>query len=340
MVDTPDTFDVRQKMSRRERLNLAQKRITNVLGRHGIACQRTLEQKISDAGPYGQRIDPHVVTNAIKALIEEEKVIRQYHSDVPWYHLPEITGNILKDRLEEQLPVYQSLQGGDLGKRIGQSLEIAIFRSLTKQNNFSNWFGDFPYLENHDDSRMYKKEEPPQAIGGKRLSGKQRLDFLIIDQKVGSVAIEAKNVRPWLYPDSSEIKDLLSKAVALDSVPVLIARRYHFTTFKDLSPCGVIFHETFNQLMPQADQELADKARDKWNLGYHDIRVGNEPDKRLFKFIGTDLPNILPEARNKFEKHKDLLEAFGKGDITKDTLATHVRRIKGGQGDDQNELSL
>ena len=30
---------------------------------HGVATDRTLEQKISDAGPFDQRIDPHVLTD-------------------------------------------------------------------------------------------------------------------------------------------------------------------------------------------------------------------------------------------------------------------------------------
>ena len=39
-----------------------------------------------------------------------------------------------------------------------------------------------------------------------------------------------------------------------------------------------------------------DRAEIQSLLGYHDIRTGNRPDARLLKFIGTDLPNIFPEA--------------------------------------------
>lgn len=59
-----------------------------------------------------------------------------------------------------------------------------------------------------------------------------------------------------------------------------------------------------------ADQEIADQARDKNLLGYHDIRLGNEADPRLTRFIHENLPTILPEARARFEDYKDLLEAY------------------------------
>ena len=58
--------DVRIRVSRRTRADrelLAAKRLRNVLRVHGVATDRTLEQKISDAGPFDQRIDPHVLTD-------------------------------------------------------------------------------------------------------------------------------------------------------------------------------------------------------------------------------------------------------------------------------------
>ena len=44
-------------MSRKQREDLAATRIMRVLSSLTMANQRTLEQKISDAGPYNQRID-------------------------------------------------------------------------------------------------------------------------------------------------------------------------------------------------------------------------------------------------------------------------------------------
>ena len=154
-------------------------------------------------------------------------------------------------------------------------------------------------------------------------------------QGSGWAGIEAKNVREWLYPDREEITDLLRKAIALDCVPILIARRLPFVTFKVLSACGVVFHQNYNQLLPEAARDLAEKAKDKRLLGYHDIRVGNQPDDRLIKFVTTTLPQILPQARERFDEYKDLLDEFA-GSMSYEEFAARVRRRSDGVDEDKD----
>ena len=124
------------------------------------------------------------------------------------------------------------------------------------------------------------------------------------------------------------------KALALDAVPILIARRIPFVTFHLLSPCGVLFHETYNQLYPEADAELATQARDKRLLGYHDIRVGNQPDARLRRFIIEHLPRLLPAAQEQFETYRDLLEGYVEGEHSYEAFAARVRRRQDGEPED------
>ena len=182
----------------------------------------------------------------------------------------------------------------------------------------------------------YSKEEPPLSLSGRRLPGKKRLDFICVHPECGGVAVEAKNVRPWLYPNEDEVVDLIAKAVALDSVPVLIARRIPFVTSKLLLPCGVVMHQTYNQLYPAADHHLAEKARDRRLLGYHDIRVGNQPDARLVKFIGSNLPRVLPGARERFDRYKDLLADFGDRTVPYKEFTARVRRRSQGTDEDSD----
>ena len=293
-------------MNDTERREIARKRLIRVLGDHGIASARTLEQKISDAGPNPMRIDPHILTEERNALVKDGRLKKRTKHNAPWFHLAETPAETLERRLGEQALVFKGLQHGGTGKRIGQSLEIAIYRALLDQEALDH-FGGFPDLGDHGDDRLYTKEEPPGAMSGRRLPGNQRLDFLVRHPVAGWAGIEAKNVREWLYPDRPEIKELLGKAVAFDCVPVLIARRIHYVTFRLFSACGVVVHQTYNQLLPEADRDLADRARHKKLLGYHDIRVGNQPDARLRKFIGGNLPKILPEAREKFDAYHYLL---------------------------------
>ena len=317
-----------------ERQKLARKRLVSILTRHKVANARTLEQKIADAGPLNQRINPHILTKAREALIEEEQIKKTTESNAAWYYLADTPRRTVKQRLEEQLPIFQGLHVGGLGKRVGQCFEIAIYKALLGQNTLDH-LGRFRDLEEHDDSRLYSKEEPPQSISGNSLSGYQRLDFLIHHKEAGWAGIEAKNIREWLYPSRREIKDLLGKAVALDCVPILIARRFPFVAFKILSACGVVFHQNYNQLLPETSHELAEKAKDKRLLGYHDIRVGNQPDGRLIKFITTNLPQKLPQARKRFEEYKDLLEDFAEGMRYKE-FAARVRRRSEGVDEDRD----
>ena len=144
----------------------------------------------------------------------------------------------------------------------------------------------------------------------------------------------SENTREWIYPNRSEIKELLTKAITLDCVPVLIARRIHFVTVKLLSTCGVITHQNYNQLYPKSNNELADRARHRNLLGFHDIRVGNEPDGRLVKFVETNLPAILPKMRKRFDEFKDLLEGFADSNMEYDEFAARVRRRADGTNED------
>jgi hypothetical protein len=232
--------------------------------------------------------------------------------------------------------VYEAIRNEAFKKRLGQTLEIAIFRTLEGQNAFEDFLGSFLDLNEHDDSKPYIKEEPPRRLGKRDIEGDRRLDFLVRHPTAGWAGIEAKNNREWIYPNRKEVIDLLSKCVALDVVPVLIARRIHFSTFVVLNTCGVILHQTYNQLFPTADAALADQAKHKTNLGYHDIRTGNVPDARLIEFISNNLAAVLPEQRKKFDEYKDLVEDFAYGYMDYPQFAARVRRRREGINEDSD----
>ena len=315
--------------------DITRKRLHRILSTHGVAVARTLEQKISDAGPYNQRIDPHILTPIRNKLVSEGVLKRITKANAPWFFLASTPFNVVETRLREQLPVYQQYQHGSFTGRMGQTLEIAIYRALLSQSNLHH-FGSFSDLEAHDDGKMYSKEEPPLTLSGRRLPGNQRLDFLISHQSAGWAGIEAKNVREWLYPDRDEIKDLINKCVLLDCIPVLIARRIPFVTSKLLRMCGCIVHEQYNQLLPSHDKTLASQAKHKDLLGYHDIRVGNHPDSRLTKFVSTNLPLLLPKVRPLFDEYKDLLASFGDRSMVYKEFAGRVRRRSEGLPEDSD----
>ena len=315
------------------RLSLAAKRLIAILRTHSIATARTLEQKISDAGPTNQRIDPHVLTVARKALLDDGTVAFQSDGPTRWYYLTATPKADVDARFAELRPIHRRLQEQPFLVRMGQSLEIAVYRSLLTAPKLP-FFGAYTDLDDHDDSTPYSKDEPPSALSGKRIPGAKKLDFLLLHNKAGAAGIEVKNLREWMYPDRDEVRALLAKCCSIEAVPVLIARRIPFVTFAVLNQCGVVIHQTYRQRFPRADDGLATLARDKRLLAYHDVLVGNESDRRLDRFLSTNLPKVLPRARKKFDQYHDLLRAYGSGSLGYKEFAARAGRRTRGENED------
>ncbi|WP_246251967.1 hypothetical protein [Allomesorhizobium camelthorni] len=316
-------------------LGIAKTRLVSVIGTHGIAVARTIEQKIAVAGPYNQRVNPHLITAARNYLVKAGVIAARRVGAVAWYHLPDTPEEHLVQRHSEQEPTYREITSGKLTKRVGQTLEIAVQRALESGTGLDH-FGRFIDLSEHDDSSLYRKEEPPSHIGTRCLSGKQKLDFLVRAHGNGAlwVGIEVKSTRPWVYPQQDELLELLRKCAALDIVPVLIARRIPYVTGHLFRRCGLITWETLRQRYPASDAELAERARHKRILGFADISLGNEPDGPLLNFIGKNLPKLIPEARERFDEYKDLLTSYAFAEISYNEFAARVRRRSDGQNED------
>jgi hypothetical protein len=253
-----------------------------VLKTYTVASMRTLENKISDAGPADMRIDPHVLTGVRNRLLEQGVLNQVSRHNTPWYFLAGTAPELVEERLGVLVPLHREFQAA--GHAIGQTLEIAAWRALIAQAEML-CMGNFLNLDDHDDATLYRKEEAPRTINGSTMPGDMKLDFVTFHKQAGAVGIEIKNLRQWMYPRRVEIRDMLLKCTTIDAVPVLIARRIHFSTFHVLTRCGVIVHQTYNHLLPATAAALAERARDKNLLGFHDIRLGNQPDARLTKFL-------------------------------------------------------
>lgn len=312
---------------------MAAKRLRNILKTHVVASARILEQKISDAGPTNQRIDPHILTEARNALSQQGIIAVAQRGGVPWYYLTTTDTATVTKRLTELDALHRQAQKPQFSVLLGQTLEIATFRALQAQTSL-HFFGNYPDLHSHDDSTLYTKEEPPSSLSGRQIPGGKKLDFLVHHPSAGYAGIEVKNIREWIYPDRDEIREMLSKCCSLDIVPVLVARRIHYSTFSVLNPCGVIVHQTFNQLYPESAQDLSAKVRHKRLLGYHDVRVGNQPDARLIRFVHRHLPALLPTMRTAFDIFKDLLAGYANGDHSYKSFAARVKRRVRGESED------
>ncbi|RWE84200.1 MAG: hypothetical protein EOS63_03510 [Mesorhizobium sp.] len=149
--------------SQEDRHDLARRRIVLVLHRQVVANARTLEQKISDAGPSAMRIDPHVLTPARNELIQEGLIQATELAGNTWFHLANAPPEAVQTRLHELAGLFRRFTANNLPGRYGQTLEIATFRALTEVPGLE-FFGRFTDLHLHDDSTNYSKAEPPNHI--------------------------------------------------------------------------------------------------------------------------------------------------------------------------------
>lgn len=139
-----------------------------------------------------------------------------------------------------------------------------------------------------------------------------------------------------IYPHDEEIRAAVRKALTLDVIPVIVARRIQYASFRVLGTCGVIMHETYNQRLANADAAIAEQAKHKDLLGYHDIRTGNAPDARLTRFFADQLPGLLDRSRASLDQYRDLLEAYTSRDIPYAEFAARVRRRRNRQNEDND----
>jgi hypothetical protein len=234
--------------------------------------------------------------------------------------------------LDELIPVWKEFTSKGVARRTGQALEIAVFKALVASERCAV-YGGFGDLHSHGDDQLYSKEEVKNFNG--RTLGNRALDF-IASVDGFHCGIETKNVRHWYYAHDPDLREMIQKSLVLRVVPVLIARRIQYVTFRVLGTCGVVMHETYNQRMAKSDEDLADRAKRKDLLGYHDIQVNNEPDARLAKFMDETLPSVLPRAIERLQEYQDLLEPFASGEMAYAEFAARVRRREQGANEDHD----
>ena len=311
--------DQRQRIQ--DRIQLGERRIINILRKHGVATMRILEQKISDAGPNPQRVDPHLLTKARIALANKGILQTRLNNENQWHFLVESDHSFVDQRFDVLTALHAQTEVRSFTDRLGDTAEIAVLRAM--QQNHLNFFGHFTDLHQHGDDRRYTKHDPDFFSGVAIEGGK--LDYILVHPIAGGMGIEIKNTREWVYPDKDIVTQLLRKCVQINVVPVLMARRIHYTTFTILNACGAIIHQFYNQMYPSADEQLAEQVRNKFMLGYSDVRTGNEPDARLLKFFASSVPSIARESREKFDDRKGLIEGYVQGNLSYAQFVAQLR---------------
>ena len=176
----------------------------------------------------------------------------------------------------------------------------------------------------------FRKLQPPKHIGG-RSSGSEA-DFFQFGHTFGPLCVECKNLSEWLYPHHHAVRELILKADDFGAIPVLVARRIHYTTRTNfLEPAGIIAHESYFQYYPSDKSELAAAARHKRSLGFTDVIATEEPHPRTLHFFTTILPKITEKMSTRWLANRSALVAYADNQINLAELYTAIGSPAGGK---------
>jgi hypothetical protein len=301
-----------------ERIGLAKRRVQSVLDRDTVACQKTLEQKISDQGPIDQRVDPHLVGLAIKDLLLTNRLKHREEGGEAWFANPATPDAKADAKIAQLAPLHKLISSGSFGNIVGDALEVIVFKCLDRlyeQQPRYAYHGSFKLSAGkHPKTGRYAKDRPPKSIGNRKTE--KDPDFIQYGHDSGPLFIECKNRREWLYPGHGLIKSTIIGACDLGCTPVLIQRRLHYTTITNLlRPAGIIAHESYFQYYPTDKAEIAAAVKSRRSLGFTDVIATEEPHSRTIKFFNDTLPKIVDQMTERWNRNKNALLAYANGEI-------------------------
>jgi hypothetical protein len=319
-----------------DRIALGKRRIQSILDRETVANQKTLEQKISDQGPVGQRVDPHLVGLAILDLLEHRRLRSYAHpatATTPWYANTLTAEPAVMGRLADLAPLYASVSRGGFGNLTGDALEVIVYKTLRQIHAADPryaYLGHFHLNEPKNQHGRYRKTQPLKSVGDR--TTQKEADFLQFGHDHGVLCIECKNYREWLYPHSPLITELIIKAHDLGAIPVLVARRIHYTARTNLlEPAGIIAHESYFQYYPADKAEIAERVKHRRSLGFTDVLATEEPHPRTIKFFAQIVPAIVERMANQWRQNKETLFEYALDRINLAQLYTAIGSPAGGK---------
>jgi hypothetical protein len=170
------------------RIALGAHRIGNILKKHGIATMRMLEQKISDAGPNPQRVDPHILTKSRILLVEKDVIGTRMRGSTPWYFLKSADPTTVDGRFAELSAIQSETEQRAFTDRMGDTAEIAVMKAM--QQSKLQFVGHFADLDQHGDDQRYLKHDPDFFSGVPILGGK--LDYILFNSKAAAWELRSR----------------------------------------------------------------------------------------------------------------------------------------------------
>lgn len=292
---------------------VAERRILKILGTRRLASKRQLEIKISEAGPPNMRANPHHITKALKELLEKGDVIAPISvssgtgQPTTLFTLSnwDSTSSPDSERLVRVRDAYEEFLTITQNEDNGTSLETMIQRAIQKSNAYE-WLNQ-------------PGKSPPSGlrVSGNLITGSGTLDHYLVWRSSSSILIgvEDKNYRDWIYPSRKEIKSLLQKCQKYGMLPVLVARKIHYTTRLFFHYLGAVAFETHFQYFDPKYSSRLSEARHKDGLGFADIRFSEDPPQHLVNLFSNLLPKLAIGAWEKFQNNASLVSAYTSGEL-------------------------
>lgn len=131
-----------------------------------------------------------------------------------------------------------------------------------------------------------------------------------------TILIEVKNIREWVYAESAELHQLLTKAALIQQkfpdkplLPILVCRRANKTAFRAAKTLGFLVIDTRRQyLLPRASLDHSDRGdrqrlqEVRQKLGFLDLIVTEGPDPVVTKMFTNTLPSQIPKVPDRWRQ--------------------------------------
>jgi hypothetical protein len=295
---------------------LGRKRIMSILDTYVVSTIRHIEIKISEAGPYNQRVEPAALSMAYRSLKKEGhiKIIQTVPVEVVasayTYGKPGDKGKLQKFNRLYNLH-HKFVQKDEY---CGWQLEKLLYdTALECRDTFTIW-GSGPVYEDKTLKKLPNSEIT--FYNGNRSYKDAGLDLFMVQKDTQiPIGIEAKNIREWIYPASYEVWRMLAKAATLECLPVLAARKISYISRAGLfSKIGILGFETqfqyFNPKVKAASNYKFSDVVKKDGLGYADIKITNEIPPFFLNYFNTILPANIETYYDRFMEHKEIIKEY------------------------------
>jgi hypothetical protein len=268
-------------------VNVADRRLRNVLGQRIAATSAQLDVKICESGPPDQRPDPHIVSAALAGSGHFQRRRFKGSTDPNDPHLWFLAGTdpALLQQREDQI-----------------HLPYDLYRFLSQRKSYCGDVLEKIVSASFEMAAGYIPTAPRQAASP--------LDHVYELEGI-RLGVEDKNIRAWQYPHTAEIWKVLKKCILEDAQPLLIARKIQWLTFRVFSEIGAMGFEFHRQVFAENTSSLLRDIQHTDLLGFKDvIAVKIAPHPPLVTFLDTTLRKNLPEFARRWAEHRGIVEEY------------------------------